>query len=81
MDERKYRDGQTVTLLPSRARRTPTDRFEIVRLMPVERGAVFQYRIRSTQDGHERIAMESELEMEIVAFPTAKRQAGRRKTF
>ncbi|HTZ81279.1 MAG TPA: hypothetical protein VMC10_25440 [Stellaceae bacterium] len=80
MEERKYRDGQTVTLLPSRARRTPTDRFEIVRLMPAERGAVYQYRIRSTLDGHERIAMESELEVEIVVIPVRKRQAGRRKS-
>ena len=61
MNDRKYKSGQTVTMMPNRARRTPTDRFEIVRLMPAERGEGYQYRIRSILNGHERVVLESEL--------------------
>ncbi len=61
MKARKYRNGQTVTMIENRARATPRGRFEIVRLMPDERGT-YQYRIRSTVDGHERVVLESELD-------------------
>jgi hypothetical protein len=60
MKDRKYRSGQTVTMTPNRARATPKDRFEIVRLLPLEHGN-YQYRIRSVADGHERVALETEL--------------------
>jgi len=61
MVPRKFKAGQTVTLTPNRAYATPAGRFEIVRLMPDEHGR-YQYRIRSIADGHERVALESELE-------------------
>jgi hypothetical protein len=35
-------------------------RFEIVRLLPAERG-INHYRLKSLIDGHERVAMEAEL--------------------
>lgn len=34
--------------------------YEVVRKLPEEQG-VFQYRIKSTADGHERVVLESEL--------------------
>jgi hypothetical protein len=61
MKARKYRNGQTVTMTPSRARAAPKGRFEIVRLMPIEHGN-YQYRIRSVMDGHERVVLEGELD-------------------
>jgi hypothetical protein len=61
MKARKYRNGQTVTMTPSRGRSTPKGQFEIVRLLPLEYGN-YQYRIRSTIDGHERVVLESELD-------------------
>ena len=36
------------------------EQFEVVRLLPPEKG-VFQYRVRSIRDGHERAVFESEL--------------------
>jgi len=61
MQNRKYRNGQTVTMVANRSRATPRGRFEIVRLMPAEHGT-YQYRIRSVMDGHERVVLESELD-------------------
>ncbi|MGH7002242.1 MAG: hypothetical protein ACREEA_12135 [Stellaceae bacterium] len=57
----KFKTGQTVTIVANRARATPKGRFEIVRLLPTERGNN-QYRIKSVMDGHERVVMESELD-------------------
>ncbi|MGO8914431.1 MAG: hypothetical protein ACLQJR_00820 [Stellaceae bacterium] len=61
MTPRKFKAGQTVSLMPNRSYATPAGRFEIVRLMPDEHGH-YQYRIRSMADGHERVVLESELE-------------------
>ncbi len=61
MKARKYRTGQTVTMVPGRARAVPKGRFEVTRLLPVEQGH-YQYRIRSVVDGHERVVLESELD-------------------
>jgi hypothetical protein len=61
MEKRKFAAGQTVTMTPSRAHRAPTDTFEIVRLLPAERGSP-QYRIKSLRDGHERVVIESDLD-------------------
>jgi hypothetical protein len=60
MKARAYRTGQMVSMTPNRARATPRDRFEIIRLLPLEHGN-YQYRIRSVIDGHERVVLESEL--------------------
>ena len=56
----KFKLGQSVELISNDSHLRPLGRFEIVRLMPTERG-VRQYRIRSTTDGHERMATEVEL--------------------
>jgi hypothetical protein len=75
MREHKFRVGQTVDYSPPRSytlsppRSSPDrlktkdpvlGRFSIVRLMPAL-GSEQQYRIKSTVDGHERMALESQL--------------------
>lgn len=57
----KFKAGQTVTMIPNRAHGSPKGSFEVVRLLPTERGNN-QYRIRSVADGHERVVMESEID-------------------
>jgi len=51
--------GQLVTL-HSKRHGVWAERFEVVRLLPPENGD-FQYRVKSTRDGHERVVLESEL--------------------
>jgi hypothetical protein len=60
MEERKFARGQNVVMRQSAFHRTPADTFEIVRLLPAERGNP-QYRIKSLRDGHERVVTESDL--------------------
>lgn len=56
----KFTVGQSVELVAGLQRLSPLGRFEIIRLMPTEHG-LRQYRIRSLRDGHERMAIETEL--------------------
>jgi len=56
----KFKVGRIVAFGASDLRPTPPGRFEILRALPVEHGIV-QYRIRSLMDGHQRVAMESDL--------------------
>jgi hypothetical protein len=57
---RKFSVGQNVTLKQSAFQRLPGGTFEIVRLLPIERGSP-QYRIKSLRDGHERVVAESDI--------------------
>ncbi|HEV2549586.1 MAG TPA: hypothetical protein VGU20_19880 [Stellaceae bacterium] len=59
MAAHKFKVGQLVTL-HSRRHGVFAEQFEVVRLLPPEKG-VFQYRIKSTRDGHERVVFENEL--------------------
>lgn len=61
MDPQKFKIGQAVELLRKEQNLRQLGRFEIVRVMPVEHGHR-QYRIRSLVDGHERMALEGELD-------------------
>jgi hypothetical protein len=56
----KFKLGQTVTFLPSVNGVDRNAKFEIVRVMPSERG-MNQYRLKALLDGHERVALENEL--------------------
>jgi hypothetical protein len=56
----RFAAGQKVTMVPRRLAATPKGSFQIVRLLPAERG-VNQYRIRSLADGHERVVLEDEV--------------------
>lgn len=59
MAAHKLKVGQLVTL-HSKRHGVWAEPFEIVRPLPHENGG-FQYRIKSTRDGHERVVFESEL--------------------
>jgi hypothetical protein len=56
----RFKLGQSVEFVAGPHRLSPLGRFEVVRLMPSEHG-LRQYRIRSLVDGHERMAVETEL--------------------
>lgn len=61
MADHKYRVGQAVKFFQGTGRNnTGKGGYTIVRLFPVE-GNIPQYRIKSSMDGHERMALESEL--------------------
>jgi len=59
MAAHKFKVGQLVTL-HSKRHGVFAEPFEVVRLLPPANGD-FEYRIKSTRDGHERVALESEL--------------------
>ena len=58
----KFKVGDIVSYLPAslHSRNAARGAYEVVRVMPSEKG-VASYRIRSTLEGHERVAEESEL--------------------
>ena len=58
----KFVVGQVVHFTPGRAERDQVSQrqFKIVRLLP-ETANVFQYRIKSQVDGHERVVREDQL--------------------
>ncbi len=57
----KFKTRQTVTYVPAAPGGADRNvKFEVVRLLPSERG-INHYRLRSILDGHERVAVESEL--------------------
>jgi hypothetical protein len=60
MADPKFSLNQIVDFVAWDFRLTPLGQFEIVRLLPVEHG-IRRYRIKSLKDGHERVAIESEL--------------------
>jgi len=60
MASHKYAIGRMVEFVPNDLRLSPLGRFEIVRALPIEHG-IAQYRIKSLKDGHQRVAMESDL--------------------
>jgi hypothetical protein len=59
MAAHKFKVGQLV-ILHSKRHGIWAEKFEVVRLLPPANGD-FQYRIKSTRDGHERVVFESEL--------------------
>jgi hypothetical protein len=60
MKAHKFQTGQFVRLTARVLKPEATTRYEVVRLMPPE-GTVNQYRVRSVDDGHERMVKESDL--------------------
>jgi hypothetical protein len=59
----KFAVGQTVHFSPNRQERhqlSSQGRFKVVRLLP-EEASVFQYRVKSQVDGHERVVREDQL--------------------
>jgi hypothetical protein len=64
METHKFRIGQTVrytrTALGGGIGEKPTGNFRVVRLLPETQGR-YQYQVESIQDGHQRVAMETEI--------------------
>jgi hypothetical protein len=61
MNAHKFAVGQTVTFATRGQSRTAhRDSVKIVRLLPAEAND-YQYRVKSTRDGHERVVKESQL--------------------
>jgi hypothetical protein len=60
MAEYKYKVGQSVELRGRMGARVPSGLFSVVRPLPPE-GRQNQYRLKSKNDGHERVAAESDL--------------------
>ena len=57
----KFHVGQLVQLIPSISRNVPGGSFEITKRLP-ERDGEYEYRIKSMNEPHERVARESELQ-------------------
>ena len=61
MPAHKFTIGQTVRFSPDRTQEsTGRGSSKIVRLLP-EEASVFQYRVKSQADGHERVVREDQL--------------------
>jgi hypothetical protein len=61
MPARKFAVGQTVRFSPDRLQlRSSRGQFKVLRLLP-EDASIFQYRVKSEADGHERIVREDQL--------------------
>ena len=60
MPTHKFHVGQLVQLIPSISRNVPGGSFEIIKKLP-EHDGEFEYRIKSMNERHERVARESEL--------------------
>jgi hypothetical protein len=61
MAARKFKSGQHVTVAQNnRIGDLRSGSFTVIQLLPEERG-MWQYRVRSTKDGHERMVYESDL--------------------
>jgi hypothetical protein len=60
MPAHKFHVGEIVHLSPFISRNVPGGSYEVVKQLP-ERNGEFQYRIKSVNEPHERVAGESEL--------------------
>ena len=60
MTVHRFKAGQQVTVAAHRPSGVAGGTFKIIRVLPEERG-VWQYRVKSVADGHERVVLESDL--------------------
>ena len=61
MPDHKFRTGQLVQLLPPISRYASGGVYVVIKQLPESAGE-YEYRIKSTNEPHERIVRESELE-------------------
>ena len=61
MGVHKFRVGERVRFQATGQTSSQSGIYEVLALMPQERGAGFQYRLRSTADSHQRVALEDAL--------------------
>jgi hypothetical protein len=59
MASHKFKVGETVTIMPALSRNMPGI-YEVTKQLP-HNGREFEYRIKSVNEPHERVALESEL--------------------
>jgi hypothetical protein len=60
MPSHKFMTGEIVTLTPAISRNAPGGAYEVTKQLP-HNGREFEYRIKSSDESHERVALESEL--------------------
>jgi hypothetical protein len=60
MPSHKFHVGESVTLRPAISRNVPGGTYEVTKQLP-HNGREFEYRIKSANEEHERVAQESEL--------------------
>jgi hypothetical protein len=60
MPSHKFHVGESVTVLPAITRNVPGGVYEVTKQLP-HNGREFEYRIKSANEAHERVARESEL--------------------
>jgi hypothetical protein len=60
MPSHKFHVGESVTVLPTISRNVPGGVYEVTKQLP-HNGREFEYRIKSANEAHERVAQESEL--------------------
>jgi len=60
MPSHKFHVGESVTVLPAISRNVPGGVYEVTKQLP-HNGREFEYRIKSANEEHERVARESEL--------------------
>jgi hypothetical protein len=58
----KFKVGDVVTLKPSVGRNVPGGIYEVIKVLPDHNGER-EYRIKSANEPHERVARESELDL------------------
>ena len=61
MDVHKFRVGERLRFRANNLTTSQSGIYEVIALMPEERGAGFQYRLKSTVDNHQRVALEDAL--------------------
>jgi hypothetical protein len=61
MGNHKFRIGERLRFQASGLTSSQSGIYEVLALMPQERGAGFQYRLKSTVDNHQRVALEDAL--------------------
>jgi hypothetical protein len=60
MPDHRFHVGQTVFLYPSLERNLPGGAYIVIQKLP-ERDGEFEYRVRSSNEPHERVVRESQL--------------------
>jgi hypothetical protein len=61
MSTHKFRIGERLRFQATGLTSSQSGVYEVLALMPQERGAGFQYRLKSTVDNHQRVALEDAL--------------------
>ncbi|HEX4409467.1 MAG TPA: hypothetical protein VH206_11895 [Xanthobacteraceae bacterium] len=61
MTSHKFKIGQTVALVPSIARPAASGDYQIISLRPADNSEIPKYRIKSSNEAHERVVTENDL--------------------